>query len=173
MIQSNYRYHLNIRVRALIVIQRAAKAFLRLKRGNQVMMQEDEPKRGVNLRLQEELFNAADKEKEKRKSTANRMSVKQQPVVKISDQLNNVDLNNEEDKSKMIEQLMEISIMTKHTKGILIFNFLDMNESNMYSVNKTGVILKNNLGGFRERVNFLQETEEENAWRKKSRGQVN
>ena len=48
-----------------------------------------------------------------------------------------------------------------------------MNESNLYSVNKSGVISENNLGRFRERVNFLQETEEENAWRKKSRGQVN
>ena len=102
---------MKIRIKAIILVQRACKAFLRLKRGN---LPDDEPKRGFNFKLQEELFQASSKDQEKRKSTQVSQKV-QQP--KITDNLNNLDLNKEEDKSKMIEQLMEISIVTKHTKG--------------------------------------------------------
>lgn len=90
------------------MIQRVMKAYLKNKRGSQ----EENTKRGVNVKLQEELFEVSAKDQDKRKVTKNG-----QKGTKVSDQLNKMDLNNEEDKSKMIEQLMEMSIVTKHTKG--------------------------------------------------------
>ena len=84
------------------------------------MMQipDDDVKRGGNAKLQEELFQASAKDQERKKTKQSSQKASQKvSQIKASNQLNNFDMNNENDKSKMIEQLMEMSILTKQTKG--------------------------------------------------------
>jgi hypothetical protein len=110
------------------------RAFLRLKRKDQIILTDDEPRHSMNVKLQEELTKAAQKDQEKKKAQMLQQHKKVTPKInhfKLSEQLNNMDPNNEEEKSKMIEQLMELSINTKQTK--------EVNESNLYSGNKSGV----------------------------------
>jgi hypothetical protein len=112
------------------------KAYLRSKRKDQIIETEDEPKHSFNMKLQEELTKAAQIDQEKKRVYMLKQQRKAPPKMnhfKLSEQLNQIDLNNDEEKSKMIEQLMELSINTKQTK--------DVNESNLFSGNKSGVRL--------------------------------
>lgn len=111
------------------------RVYLRSKRKDQIIVTDDEPRKSLNLKLQEELTKAAQKDQQKRKTLLLQQQqykiVQKSNQCKLSEQLKNLDFNNEEDKSKMIEQLMDLSIVTKNTK--------DVNESNLYSGNKSGV----------------------------------
>ena len=79
---------------------------------------DDDTKKVVNTKLQEELFQASAKDQERKRTKQSTQKTSQKVNhVKASDNLNNLDINNENDKSKMIEHLMEMSILTKHTKG--------------------------------------------------------
>ena len=104
-----FRSHLAVKIRAIIMIQRVMKVYLKKKRANLILLEGDSPKRVNNTKLQDELNLASNPDK--------RNSTKSMKPQKISNQLNNLNVNDENDKSKMIEQLMEISIVTKHTKG--------------------------------------------------------
>lgn len=77
---------------------------------------DDNVKKVVNTKLQEELYQASAKDQERKKNKQMSQKTNKSSQFK-AENLNNLDINNENDKSKMIEQLMEMSIGTKQTRG--------------------------------------------------------
>jgi len=99
----------------------------------------DSRKEEVNLKLQEQLFQASAKDQEKRKI--------QKPIVQKKTQLkelNNININdieNETDKSRIAEKLMEMSIVTKSR----------LDESALNSVQKSGMDFDRNISLFKKK----------------------